>query len=68
MRSWRIELAAEASAIRRCACCTFRLPEDAATLSEPLGPNTRFLAKLFLPGDLTRACFSMLEQRADSRA
>jgi DNA-binding NtrC family response regulator len=42
--------------------------EDAATLSEPLGPNTCFLAKPFLPGDLTSAVFSMLEQRADTRS
>jgi PAS domain S-box-containing protein len=42
--------------------------EDAATLSEPLAPNTRFLAKPFLPGDLTSAVFSMLEQRAGTRA
>jgi PAS domain S-box-containing protein len=36
--------------------------EDTATLSEPLGPHTRFLAKPFLPGDLTRAVFSILEE------
>jgi CheY-like chemotaxis protein len=38
--------------------------EDADRLSDPLGPNTRFLAKPFLPGDLTRAVFAMLEQGA----
>ena len=37
--------------------------EDAARLSVPLGPDTRFLAKPFLPGDLTAAVFSMLEQQ-----
>jgi len=36
--------------------------EHAETLSEPLGPHTRFLAKPFVPGDLTRAVFAMLEQ------
>jgi len=35
--------------------------EDADRLAEPLGPNTRFLAKPFLPGDLTRVVFGMLE-------
>jgi CheY-like chemotaxis protein len=38
--------------------------EDAARLSVPLGPDTRFLAKPFLPGDLTRAVVAMLEQGA----
>jgi PAS domain S-box-containing protein len=36
--------------------------EDAAALSEPLGPHTQFLAKPFVPGDLTRVVFKMLER------
>jgi two-component system cell cycle sensor histidine kinase/response regulator CckA len=39
--------------------------DDAGVLSEPLAADTRFLAKPFLPGDLTRAVFSMLERRPD---
>jgi PAS domain S-box-containing protein len=35
--------------------------ENAELLSEPLGRHTLFLAKPFLPGDLTRAVFSLLE-------
>jgi PAS domain S-box-containing protein len=35
--------------------------EDAPALSEPLGPRTRFLAKPFVPGDLTRAVVGLLE-------
>jgi signal transduction histidine kinase/ActR/RegA family two-component response regulator len=38
--------------------------EDADRLSDPLGPHTRFLAKPFLPGDLTRAVFAMLKERS----
>jgi PAS domain S-box-containing protein len=37
--------------------------DDAAILSAPLGPDTQFLAKPFLPGDLTRAVIGMLERR-----
>ena len=40
--------------------------EDAGLLSAPLGPDTRFLAKPFLPSDLTRAVIAMLEQRASA--
>jgi hypothetical protein len=36
--------------------------ENAALLSAPLGPNTYFLAKPFLPGDLTRLVSSILER------
>src|SRR5262249_25835611 len=39
-------------------------PEDARLLSEPLGTDTRFLAKPFLPADLTHAVISMLERPA----
>jgi PAS domain S-box-containing protein len=35
---------------------------EAALLSAPLGPNTYFLAKPFLPGELTRLVSSILEQ------
>jgi CheY-like chemotaxis protein len=34
--------------------------EEPQQLSVPLGPRTRFLAKPFLPNDLTSAVFSML--------
>ena len=38
--------------------------DDAHLLSAPLGPATHFLAKPFLPGDLTRTVFSILERPA----
>jgi two-component system, cell cycle sensor histidine kinase and response regulator CckA len=65
-----IELAAE---LRRrdpglCVLYVSGYTEDAANLSEPLDPHTRFLSKPFLPRDLTSAVFSMLEQRADPSA
>ena len=41
--------------------------EHAAALSAPLGPNTYFLAKPFLPGELTRLVSSILEHPAPSR-
>jgi PAS domain S-box-containing protein len=37
--------------------------ENIELLSEPLGKDTHFLAKPFVPGDLTRAVFSLLEGR-----
>ena len=40
--------------------------ENAALLSAPLGPNTYFLAKPFLPGDLTSLVSSILERPAQS--
>jgi PAS domain S-box-containing protein len=40
--------------------------EDADVLSEPLGPHTRFLAKPFVPSDLTRLVHAMLETTAPS--
>ena len=40
--------------------------DEADLLSEPLGPDTQFLAKPFLPGDLTRAVTAMLERRASA--
>jgi PAS domain S-box-containing protein len=36
--------------------------ENATLLSAPLGPHTYFLAKPFLPGDLTRLVSSIIEQ------
>jgi CheY-like chemotaxis protein len=36
--------------------------EEPQQLSVPLGARTRFLAKPFLPGDLTSAVFSLLER------
>ena len=39
--------------------------EDADRLSRNLGPGTYFLAKPFLPGDLTRLVFSILEKRGE---
>lgn len=39
--------------------------ENAELLSEPLGRDTHFLAKPFMPGDLTRAMFSLLEARPE---
>ncbi|HEX3596719.1 MAG TPA: ATP-binding protein [Polyangiaceae bacterium] len=38
--------------------------ENAELLSAPLGPNTHYLAKPFLPGDLTRLVSSILERPA----
>jgi two-component system cell cycle sensor histidine kinase/response regulator CckA len=38
--------------------------EDADLLSMPLGADTHFLPKPFLPGDLTRTVFSILEGEA----
>jgi PAS domain S-box-containing protein len=40
--------------------------EDAWLLSGPLGPDTQFLAKPFLPGDLTQAVKAMLENRTSA--
>jgi two-component system cell cycle sensor histidine kinase/response regulator CckA len=40
--------------------------ENAALLSAPLGPSTYFLAKPFLPGDLTSLVSSILERPAQS--
>ena len=36
--------------------------ENADLLSAPLGPDTHFLPKPFLPGDLTRAVTAILER------
>jgi len=36
--------------------------EDADRLSAPLEPSSRFLAKPFMPGDLTRAVIALLER------
>jgi PAS domain S-box-containing protein len=38
--------------------------DNADSLSEPLGPKTQFLAKPFVPGDLTRAVAALLDEEA----